>query len=619
MNLINSMESMRQKYPPSREYSRSTLFKDKTCLPNKAKLVSRKLKVPLGPVFYPSVEDFSGNPLHYIEKIRPIAEKYGICKIVPPEGWDPRFNIKMDSAEKFQTKKQQLHRLQEGISFEDGDEYSASTYLKMAQEKILKWRDFHFAHLGDRKKTEDEFGFNTLTPEYLEQKYWDVVDTRKEEYSVEYGNDVDTQTFGSGFPRSERGRCFGGEINAVKEEISEPAFGTEDFYKETYWNLNNIPFCPDSILRLIKVGINGINVPWMYFGSLFTTFCWHNEDNYLYSINYHHWGAPKQWYGVPGSQKDAEGLERVFQSVHFMKMREAPDLLHHITTMLSPILLQEKGVPVYKLLQYPGEFVVTFPRAYHGGFSMGPNVGEAVNFATYGWIDAGAHASERYRAFARPEVFSHDRLTYTMANHLEEQKTYRTSKLLLHELKRLIKEEVFLRKKTINSGVRNFSNKIKLPKNRFDQLDEESADYDDKRLCHACKHVCFFSCIACECSQSRVSCLRHSHYMCRCPKESRYMMIWSTEEEMRQTYLALENLTESLRMINDIGDEYSQEVTSQPMPADAPGSLEDRKNHQCKKIDLSPLSPILSLPVTGLPLLSHVTSRKMVTNDLRNY
>ena len=47
-----------------------------------------KLDVPYGPVFYPTVEDFEGNPLHYIDKIRPIAERYGICKIVPPKGWD---------------------------------------------------------------------------------------------------------------------------------------------------------------------------------------------------------------------------------------------------------------------------------------------------------------------------------------------------------------------------------------------------------------------------------------------------------------------------------------------------------------------------------------------------
>jgi hypothetical protein len=265
------------------------------------------------------------------------------------------------------------------------------------------------------------------------------------------------------------------------------------------------------------------------------TFCWHNEDNYLYSINYHHRGAPKQWYGIPGNKEAADGLEHVFKSYLSMKMREVPDLLHHITTMFSPRLLQNANVPVYKLLQHEGEFVVTFPRAFHGGFSMGPNVGEAVNFATHDWISYGSDANERYRSFARPAVFSHDRLTFTLANHSSEQRVQAYCKLLLEELERVTEEELRLRKSLLESGVRDVSKKITLPPNRLDQLDERSAAYDDKRLCHACKHICFFSAVACECSQSKVSCLRHSHYMCRCPPKKKYFMIWSTEEELNKT------------------------------------------------------------------------------------
>lgn len=53
----------------------------------KTRAPNGKLEVPWAPTFHPSVEEMEGNPLHYIEKIRPIAEKYGICKIVPPSGW----------------------------------------------------------------------------------------------------------------------------------------------------------------------------------------------------------------------------------------------------------------------------------------------------------------------------------------------------------------------------------------------------------------------------------------------------------------------------------------------------------------------------------------------------
>lgn len=50
-----------------------------------------KLDIPWGPTFYPTIEEFEGNPLDYIEKIRSIGERYGIIKIVPPAGWNPPF------------------------------------------------------------------------------------------------------------------------------------------------------------------------------------------------------------------------------------------------------------------------------------------------------------------------------------------------------------------------------------------------------------------------------------------------------------------------------------------------------------------------------------------------
>lgn len=496
-----------------------------------------------------------------------------------------------------------LHRLQEGLSFGDGKEYNAAEYQTAASYRTKDWKDTHYPEhdlLSRNPRAATEKSNRQLfTPENLEQDYWDIVDLSKE-VTVEYGNDVDTHVFGSGFPLSERGRAIHSTQNPIKMEQPEPEFGTEEYYRETWWNLNNIPCAPDNVLRHVKVAINGINVPWLYFGSLFTTFCWHNEDNHLYSINYHHKGAPKQWYGVPGKKEAAEGLEKVFKSYLSMKMRDIPDLLHHITTMFSPRLLQNSSVPVFKTLQHEGDFVITFPRSFHCGFSLGPNIGEAVNFANHDWIAYGSDANERYRTHKRTAVFSHDRLTFTMANHLEDQKTFSTCKLLLDEVERVVDEELCMRLNLQNDGVRDVSDLIRLPANRFDQLDESSANYDDKRQCYKCKHVCFFSAVACECSRLKVSCLRHSNDMCSCPVKRRYFMLWSSDVEMMSTLKRVRKHCNHLREQEVSGGKMSMKaMADKDVGRIAVGATEDLKRHENDSIRTDPITlESFSLPVT---------------------
>lgn len=73
-------------------------------------------------------------------------------------------------------------------------------------------------------------------------------------------------------------------------------------------------------------------------------------------------------YGVPGSK--AEAFEQTMKSAAPELFHSQPDLLHQLVTIMNPNILMSAGVPVYRTDQHAGEFVVTFPRAYHAGFNQ---------------------------------------------------------------------------------------------------------------------------------------------------------------------------------------------------------------------------------------------------------
>lgn len=99
----------------------------------------------------------------------------------------------------------------------------------------------------------------------------------------------------------------------------------------------------DSLMQFPRrQDISGINIPWLYVGMKYSTFCWHYEDLMLFSLNYSHCGKPKQWYSIPESDRDK--FEKVCQKKIAMLFKKDPNILHDMVTMISPAFLIQNGV-----------------------------------------------------------------------------------------------------------------------------------------------------------------------------------------------------------------------------------------------------------------------------------
>ncbi|KAF9189005.1 hypothetical protein BGZ51_000181 [Haplosporangium sp. Z 767] len=156
--------------------------------------------------------------------------------------------------------------------------------------------------------------------------------------------------------------------------------------RTTSWNTQ----CLGDLLSKIDQNLPGVNTPYLYFGMWKATFAWHVEDMDLYSINYLHFGAPKQWYCI--RPEHSTRFECIAQGIFSSDYKTCPQFLRHKTYLLSPSKLATDGVPVNRLVQHEGEFVLTFPFAYHSGYNLGFNCAESINFALSDWIPIGRKA-----------------------------------------------------------------------------------------------------------------------------------------------------------------------------------------------------------------------------------
>jgi len=500
---------------------------------------ARRPDLDEAPVYHPTEEEFK-DTLKYIESIRPTAEPYGICRIVPPSSWKPPCLLKEKSTwenSKFSTRVQKVDKLQNRTSskkstrggmmkkrrkLSEPEESSNPNHSRMGVQqnperfgfepgpeltlqKFQKYADY-FSEQYFRK---DASMNSPPSVEDIEGEYWRIVENPTEEIEVIYGADLETGTFGSGFPKLSP---------ETKSDI-------EDKYAQSGWNLNNLPRLQGSVLSFEGGDISGVLVPWVYVGMCFSSFCWHVEDHHLYSLNYLHWGAPKMWYGVPG--KDAVNLESAMRKHLPDLFEEQPDLLHNLVTQFSPSLLKSEGVQAYRCVQREGEFVLTFPRAYHAGFNCGFNCAEAVNVAPIDWLPVGQNAVELYRQQARKITVSHDKLLLgaareairaqwdilflkrNTADNLRWKGVCGPDSTICKSLKARIETELEQRKNLCSPSQ---SRKMDA---EFDSTDRE---------CAFCYYDLHLSASGCPCCPEKYVCLLHAKQLCSCDWDKRFFL-----------------------------------------------------------------------------------------------
>ncbi|XP_069759397.1 lysine-specific demethylase 5A isoform X3 [Narcine bancroftii] len=389
-----------------------------------------------------------------------------------------------------------------------------------------------FGEMADNFKS-DYFNMpvHMVPTELVEKEFWRLVSSIEEDVIVEYGADITSKEFGSGFPVKETKRRLLPE---------------EEEYANSGWNLNNMPVLEQSVLTHINADISGMKVPWLYVGMCFSSFCWHIEDHWSYSINFLHWGEPKTWYGVPGYA--AEQLELVMRKLAPELFHSQPDLLHQLVTIMNPNILMEHGVPVFRTNQCAGEFVVTFPRAYHSGFNQGYNFAEAVNFCTADWLPMGRQCVSHYRRLHRYCVFSHEELICKMAAD-PEGLDVELAAAVYKEMLTMIEEERQLRKAAFQMGI------VDSEQEAFELLP------DDERQCETCKTTCFLSAVTCICDPTRLVCLYHVKDLCNCPVKKRCLRYRYTLDELPSMLYGVKERAQSYdTWVSKVGEALEAEL-----------------------------------------------------------
>ncbi|XP_068621209.1 protein Jumonji-like isoform X2 [Battus philenor] len=256
------------------------------------------------------------------------------------------------------------------------------------------------------------------TPAELEKIYWDIVRQAKDHVCVNTAS-IDTGEVGYGFTKNQR-----------------------NFYGNHPWNLKVLSQNSGNVLHSLGP-VLGVTVPTLHLGMVFSTSCWHRDPHGLPWIEYMHSGPGKIWYGIPDSQSDnfRDAVVKLCPTSCQSKSIWLPsDIL-----MIPPDLLLKNNVPISRMVQEPGEFVIVFPKAYSSSISLGYTESESVYFATTSWLETIFQVFQEARASCEPTMFSLEQLLLSVTR--DPNISPRLRFTVRQQLERIIKREVAFRER----------------------------------------------------------------------------------------------------------------------------------------------------------------------------
>ncbi|XP_051999847.1 protein Jumonji isoform X2 [Xyrauchen texanus] len=313
----------------------------------------------------------------------------------------------------------------------------------------------------------------------IEKEYWRLVEEKECHVAVHCGR-VDTKTHGSGFPVGK----------------SEP-------FSKHGWNLTVLSNNSGSILRHLGA-VPGVTIPWLNIGMVFSTSCWCRDQNSLPYIDYLHTGADCIWYCIPAEEKSK--LDKIVHTLLQANGTPGLEMLER-NIMISPEVLRQKGVKVYRTVQQSGQFMVCFPGTFVSKVCCGYSVSETVHFANPQWMKLGYEAAKDLKRRRIEGPFSTEKLIYHIAT------SERENKHLLKAISTLIKDlrdaEISQRRGLFEAGLRlsarygtNCESQADKKKQQRLRFTEDTAD----RRCQVCQHLCYLSMVVHE-SDNVVFCL----------------------------------------------------------------------------------------------------------------